>query len=82
MLTPYNGTAFLIPNHEMAISPIFRYLLYFKLDATFLKLFRLTKKNYDDVYRELPPDGALKYSEKAIYDDVPVAPVGITLLSG
>jgi hypothetical protein len=41
---------------------------------------RLTKKNYGNAYTELPPYGTLKYAEKAFYD-VPVAPVGITLIS-
>jgi hypothetical protein len=64
----------------MAISPIFQYLLQAGCNF-FFKFFRLNKKNYGNAYTELPPDGALKYAEKAFYD-VLVAPVGITSLSG
>jgi hypothetical protein len=79
MLTPYDETADFLPNHEMAISPIFRFLL--QAECTFFKFCGLTTKNYG-IHRMLP-DGALKYAEKTFYD-VLVAPVGITitLLSG
>jgi hypothetical protein len=79
MLTPYDGTADFLPNHEMAISHIFRSYS----TSSWMQLFF----NFVDLLRkitectELLPDGALKYAEKAFYD-VPVAPVGKTLLSG
>ncbi len=67
MFTPYDETADFLLNHEMAISPIFRFLLQAQCTFFLILLINYEKLRYR-IHR------IMKYDEKAIYD-VPVAPV-------